>query len=304
MKLPSHVELEQLRLFRSVASAGSFSRAATLVGSTQSSVSKRILALEAALDCSLFERTGRGARLTDAGRVLLPRAEALVDEVDRLADVVASDARQPRGQVRFAVQQSVSWPLVGDVHRRAVRELPQVRLEISEAPMTQIDAWLRAGRVDFAILSRLPRDDAGGEPLFSRTMHLVAPSGDRMTRAPTIAFSRLAALPMIAASLSNAGRLLIEEEARRRRWQLRVVLEIDSIHLVKRLVASGAGYWIASRRAIAAEVDAGVLSASRIVRPLIRQRFYLAVAGNGEPTSAVRAVIDIVRDVARGEGEA
>ena len=110
---PAPVQLEQLRMFIGVAAAGSFSRAATLAGSTQSAVSKRMLALEQGLQCRLFERTGRGARLTDAGRLLLPRAEALVTDADRLGDVLNASLGQPRGHVRLAVQQSVSWPLVG-----------------------------------------------------------------------------------------------------------------------------------------------------------------------------------------------
>ena len=70
--------LEQLRVFLAVAAAGSFSRAATLSDSTQSAVSKRVLALERELGAACGERTGRGARLTEAGRSLLPRADALV----------------------------------------------------------------------------------------------------------------------------------------------------------------------------------------------------------------------------------
>jgi len=58
------IELEPLRLFLQVAATGSFSRAATLAASTQSAVSKRIGALERQLAVRLFERTGRGARLT------------------------------------------------------------------------------------------------------------------------------------------------------------------------------------------------------------------------------------------------
>jgi LysR family transcriptional regulator, nitrogen assimilation regulatory protein len=304
VSVAASVGIDDLKLFLAVASAGSFSRAATLAGTTQSAISKRMLVVERQLDCRLFERTGRGAQLTDAGRSLLPRAEHLVTEVARLVEDVASDVRRPRGHVRFAVQQSVSWPLVGDVVRRVGRELPEVHLEIFEAPMTQIDEWLREGRIDLAVVSRLPRDDAAaGDPLFARTMHLVAPRGDRLARQPTIPFSRLAGLPIIIASLSNAGRLLLEEEARRRGWNLAVIAEVNSIHLVKRLVAEGRGYWIGSRRTVAGEIASGTLAATRIVRPLVRQRFYLAHAGTREATSATRAVAGIVRDLARSEGE-
>ena len=108
------IELEPLRLFLHVAATGSFSRAATLTSSTQSAVSKRIGALERQLDVRLFERTGRGARLTSAGRRLLPRAEALTAEIDRLPEFVADDGRNVAGVVRLSLQPSVSWPLVGD----------------------------------------------------------------------------------------------------------------------------------------------------------------------------------------------
>lgn len=298
----SPVQLDQLRMFIGVAAAGSFSRAATLAGSTQSAVSKRMLALESELRCRLFDRTGRGARLTDAGRLLLPRAEALVTDAERLGDLLTAALGQPRGHVRLAVQQSVSWPLVGHVHANAAKAFPGLRLEVFEAPMTQIDEWLREGRIDLGVVSRLSHEAPGGEAaLFAPTMHLVSAKGDPLTRAPTIAFIRVAALPLIVPSMSNGGRVLIEEQARRRGFPLSVMLEINSVHLVKRLVATGAGYAIASRHAIAFELEAGLLSASRIVRPQIRQRFYLAVAGSREPTAAVRVVEELVRDAARAQ---
>lgn len=287
-------------MFVEVASAGSFSRAATIAGSTQSSVSKRMLALERALDCRLFERTGRGARLTDSGRLLLPRAEALVTDADRLRDVLSVAIGQPRGQVRLAVQQSVAWPLVGRVCRRITRSYPNIRLEVSESPMKQIDDGLREGRIDVGLLSRLPHEAPASEiPLFAPTMLLVAPKGDALTRSPTIDFGRLATLPLIVASMSNAARVLLEEQARRRGIKLKVALEVNSTYLTKRLVASGAGYAITSREAIVDEVRNGTLSASRIVRPQFRQRFYLSVAGNPESMLAVRVVADVVRAVTR-----
>jgi LysR family transcriptional regulator, nitrogen assimilation regulatory protein len=296
------VQLDQLKLFIAVAVGGSFSRAATLAGSTQSAVSKRLLALEQELKCRLFERTGRGARLTDAGRTLLPRAEALVGEVNSLGDVVAAAIAQPRGIVRFAVQQSVSWPLVRYLYQQTSQLFPNITLQISEAPMMQIDEWLREGRVDIAVVSRLSPDaSAPADALLADCMYLVSAVGDRVTRNPTIAFARVPALPLIVASLANAGRVLIEEEARRRGLHLNVALELNSMHLIKRLVGTGAAYAVATRRAVATEIEAGTLSASKIVRPQIRHPFYLAIAGNQKPSAAVRAVADLVREAATRE---
>ena len=300
---PAGVQLDQLRTFIDVAAGGSFSRAATLSGCTQSSVSKRILALERAMACRLFERTGRGVLLTQAGRVLLASAEALVAETDRLPDLVAESIAQPRGRVRVAIQQSVSWPLVGLVYRSVATSYPGIRLEISEATMKQIDEWLREGRIDVGVLSKLPQEVGANEvALFATTMHLIGARGDAETRGQTVEFARAAKLPLIVPSLSNAARVLIEEHARRLGISLNVVLEMNSMYLTKRMVTMRAGYAVIARRAIVDELQAGVLSASRIVRPELVQRFYLALASTRGVAPAVRVVADLVRKAARTHG--
>src|SRR5690606_33107374 len=133
------------------------------------------------------ERTGRGAKLTEAGRLLLPHAESLSTQASGLRDLLAVATGQPRGRVRLAIQQAVSWPLVAQVHTRLVATHPLIHLEVFEAPMTQIDEWLREGRVDLAVVSRLPQDvRAGDDLLFEPMIHLIARAGDPATRAPSI----------------------------------------------------------------------------------------------------------------------
>jgi DNA-binding transcriptional LysR family regulator len=114
------MDLATLKLFLQIAATGSFSRAAALSASTQSAVSKRISALENELGARLFERTGRGATLTGAGRVLLPRAEALTSEADGLADLLADDSRAPR-QRSFRGAAVGRLALVGDLVAAAAR---------------------------------------------------------------------------------------------------------------------------------------------------------------------------------------
>src|SRR5690348_7678362 len=173
------IELEPLRLFLQVAATGSFSRAATLTSSTQSAVSKRIAALERRLDVRLFERTGRGARLTPAGRRLLPRAEALTAEIDRLPEFVADDSRSLAGVVRLSLQPSVSWPLVGDLVGAVRLRYPNLHLQIAEGPTRQIEESLVDGRIDLGVVSVPPAPGVGAtEPLFNVQLGLVAKAGD------------------------------------------------------------------------------------------------------------------------------
>jgi LysR family nitrogen assimilation transcriptional regulator len=297
------MELAALKTFLHVAATGSFSRAAALERSTQSAISKRIGMLEYELAARLFERTGRGARLTDAGRLLLPRAEALTAEADGLADLIRGGRDTPRGSVRIAIQPSVGWPLIGDLVTATQGRYPGIRLQIAEGTTGQIEEWLTDGRLDLGVLSTAP-PHVDAQPLFVVPSLLVGRVGDPEVRRASLPFARLATLPIVIATMPNGGRLLIEEEARRRGIALNVVLEVNSIHLIKRLVARGGCYTLASPPAVAAEIAAGELGAVRIVRPQILQTFYLAIGGRRPVGAAVSALATIIRELTlpRGRG--
>lgn len=298
------MELEPLRLFLQVAATGSFSRAATLASSTQSAVSKRIGALERQLDARLFDRTGRGARLTPAGRRLLPRAEALTAEADRLPELVADDARSLAGVVRLAVQPSVSWPLVGDLVAAVRARHPNLRLQITEGPTRQIEEGLADGRIDVGVVSLPPPPGLGEfEALFEVPLGLVAKAGDAHARRRTISFERFARLPLVIATMPNGGRVLVEEEARNAGIALNVVVELNSIHVMKKLVARGGLYSLASPGAVAAEVAAKELALSRIVSPEIRQTLYLVVGARRHASAGVQAVAGFLRELAGVRGK-
>src|SRR6266567_3881682 len=73
------LNLKQLEVFIKVAESGSFSKGAEATFITQSTVSQHILALENEFGLKLLDRTGKGALLTEGGKLLLDRARRLVD---------------------------------------------------------------------------------------------------------------------------------------------------------------------------------------------------------------------------------
>src|ERR1700726_993770 len=85
------MELHQLRYFCAVAETLSFSRAAEHSHISQPSLSQQILKLEDELGARLFDRLGRSVRLTDVGKTFLPRARAVLRELEAArGDVVQS----------------------------------------------------------------------------------------------------------------------------------------------------------------------------------------------------------------------
>lgn len=292
------MDTHKLKLFLDVAATGSFSRAATQAETTQSTVSKAVSQLESELGARLFDRTGRGAALTAAGRALLPRASALLADTLSLTSLMADLTGAVSGQVRFAVQPSVSWPLAHDLLETTRQRHPGVRLQIDDGTTHQIEEWLAEGRCDLGVMSRISAlAHIQSSPLFSLPLLLVARSGMALTALEQIPFSALADVQLIMPTAPNGGRMLVEEEARRRGIQLNIAAEVNSASLVKRITARGDYFMIATWPWVATEVAAGDLNASRLVEPELRQTFCLAMGGRRQPSAAVRAVAQIVREL-------
>ena len=290
------MDIHNLKIFLSIAATGSFSRTAILTESTQSSISKAMSQLEAELGAKLFLRTGRGASLSASGRALVPRAEVLVRDADSLADLIASVTGETTGTVKFAIQPSVSWPLVHDLIRVIGQHHPGVRLQVAEGTTHQIEEWLADGRADLGVMSKAPSSDlAESWPLFSIPLLLVSRGDGVSNPAGIVSLAELSTIPLAIPTAPNGGRLLLEEAARRAKLTLNIVLEVNSTHLIKRLGAASELSMVATWPSVSAEIASGELKSRALCDPVIRQTFYLAIGGRRAPARTVRAVADSIR---------
>src|SRR5271167_5231189 len=156
------LNLNRLRIFVEVASAGSFSAAADALSYTQSAVSQQIAALETETGVNLIERLPRGVRLTPAGRVLLEHAEGIVARLHAAEEELAALAGLRGGQLRMA-----SFPTAGatlmPVAIAAFRaSYPEVELTLAEGEPQEIAPRLRAGEFDLALLFELEERQSEG----------------------------------------------------------------------------------------------------------------------------------------------
>ena len=94
------MDLDNLKAFISVAKRRSFSLASDDLFITQPAVSKRVAALENTIGAMLFDRIGKNIQLTQAGRMLLPRAERIVRDLEEARQVIADLSGDVRGELR------------------------------------------------------------------------------------------------------------------------------------------------------------------------------------------------------------
>ncbi|MFT3661360.1 MAG: LysR family transcriptional regulator [Gordonia sp. (in: high G+C Gram-positive bacteria)] len=156
------MEFRQLEYVVAVAEHGGFSRAAKACFVSQSAVSHQIAALERELGVELFDRSARSVSLTEAGALLLPRAQELLRARDAAVEAVV-----PRpDRVRIAANMSFARTALSAV--AAVRERrPDAEIDFLIKPFGQrIDAVL-SGEADLALVrGRVEHDDLYLDPLW------------------------------------------------------------------------------------------------------------------------------------------
>ncbi|MFF5763096.1 LysR family transcriptional regulator [Streptomyces tanashiensis] len=142
--------------FLAVARAGSLTAAAHALGYTQSAVSRQVQALEEEMGAELFERLPRGVRLTEAGRVLLPHAEAVRDRLAAARAELASLRTLDGGLLRLGAFSSATASLVPRAQAAFRERHPGVVVTRVEGPSVKHLGLVVAGEEDLAVVSPAP----------------------------------------------------------------------------------------------------------------------------------------------------
>ena len=241
------LDVKRMRVLREVAARGSFSAAAEALSYTQSAISQQISALEREAGAQLVERTARGVRLTEAGRILVGHADAILA---RLADAEAeleALAGLRAGRVRVA-----SFPSAGaTVMPKAIgcfRERhPAVEVALIPAEPEDGLALLRGGEVDLALtieptFQQVCQDGLERTHLLDDPLYVALPAAHPLARKPDLALEDLADEPWILGSTTNCPDTSIFLRAcQTAGFEPRIAFHSDDYFAIQGFVAAGVG---------------------------------------------------------------
>jgi DNA-binding transcriptional LysR family regulator len=148
----------RLRVLVAVARHGSVTAAARALNYAQPSVSHHLARLEAETGATLTQRSGRGIRLTDAGRLLAGRAEEILGRLDAAERELAAHVEQRQERIRLAGFASALATIVPAALSRLAAGHPGIDLLLTEAEEPEAMRMLRAGQVDVALVARHMQD--------------------------------------------------------------------------------------------------------------------------------------------------
>jgi DNA-binding transcriptional LysR family regulator len=286
------MDIRRLRFLREFADRGTVTAVAEALSYTPSAVSQQLRALQAEVGVPLTEPSGRGLRLTDAGRALAARSDEVLAALERAEAELNSYRATPRGTVRIAVFPSGALLLLPGLLRR-MADHPEVRLECRDVDMTPTEVPRLTADFDIVVTHR----DDQAEPFDSDRMEITAllrepldvalPPGHSLALRERVELTELAGESWIGVDVGFPVDDVLRSLAVRTGVRPTVVLRINDFRVTEALVADGHGVALLPRYTV--DNPALVLRPLAGVRAGRNVEVVSRIGASGRP--AVRAVL-------------
>lgn len=289
------MQLFQVEYFIAVAEALSFTRGAQRVNIVQSAVSAGIRLLEHDLGSDLFIRQGRSIRLTPAGEAMLPRARAILAEVQAARDAVDAVRGTVRGTVAVGTLAHSASVDVPQILRTVRRDYPGIVIKLRQTVQgtrTSL-ADVRSGALDLALVS-VPEEAAPGlelYPLHTEGIVFVCPDTHHLAGRKRVSLAELADEPFIDFPEGWGNRTTVDAAFAAAGLNRTVHTEVVSFTMAIELVREGLG--VAFLPASALQHDHG--EDIRAIPTTLMWRIQLARSATRQATAAEQVMISQFR---------
>ena len=259
------MNIADIQTFVAIAELGGFTHAARRLHRSQPAISRRVGILEHELGAPLFERLRGRARLTEAGRVFLPHAEAALASLRDGHDAVRGLQGGTEGVISLALVGTLADTRIVDALRQFAKRAKDVRLELQTASSREVTDLVRRGDATLGLRyyasdrPELVSLDAGSEAM----LVVAAPghhlAGRRVRQAHLLAGERWVGFPPTSGE-QDSGQTLARQLVRAGLNGADVTL-IDSLTAQKRLAQAGFGLALVPESSVRDELRQGALVA-------------------------------------------
>ncbi|MFE4594196.1 LysR family transcriptional regulator [Streptomyces laurentii] len=297
------LDVRRLRLLRELALRGTIAAVAEALAFTPSAVSQQLGTLEREAGVALLERSGRGVRLTPAGRNLVRHAEAVLERLEQAEAELAEARHGPAGPLRIGAFPTATRALVPEALALLAARFPALEPMVSEMDPAGVAHALRAGDLDVALVHDYdlapapPEPGLAAVPLCEEAMYLACPGDAVDADDAAVGSGGLEVLaphrnaPWIMATPDTLCRAATEQMCRAAGFVPRVRHQVDEFATVLAFVAAGHGIAVVPQLG-AADPPVGV----RLTALPVRRRTRVAFRGGAGAHPAVAALTRALRD--------
>ncbi len=292
------MDLGQLEAFVQVAAHKSFSKAAQALFLTQPSVTARIQALERELGEPLFERNGRGVRLTDIGGSFLPYAERVLQALQEGRDALEGMRNLEIGTLRLGSSFTVSAHVLPRLLKDFRARHPRIDVSVRTGRSFHVLQMVLADEVQAAIVRSISHPDIQTVELYEDEVVLVSDPQHPFASLGKATLEEVGRQPLILFDRGSSYRHLIQGLFEEAGVVPHETMELDSMEATKKMVEEGLGIALLPRAAVERELKLGFLVEVRLERPpMPRRRIALIYRRNRRQGRPVAAFIDLLSEV-------
>ena len=237
-----------LKAFICVYEKSSFSDAALDLHLTQPAVSKRIATLESQLDTRLFDRIGKNLLLTEAGQILLPKAQQILQQLDETRRQISNLSGEISGTLTLGTSHHIGLHRLPEILKRFVKDHPDVRLDIQFLDSEQAFQRVQQGTLDIAVIT-LPSTVSNNESNQIRTqviwpdpMAFVVAQSHPLAVLNNVNASQLSEFPAILPGLETYTGRLISKLFETKNLPLDLGMSTHYLETIKMMVRIGLGW--------------------------------------------------------------
>jgi LysR family hydrogen peroxide-inducible transcriptional activator len=287
--------LNELRYIVAVAQEKNFGRAAQRCFISQPALSVAIQKLEEELQTQLFERGKSEITVTPVGERIVEQAHKVLEEAARIRDIAQAGRNQLAGLFRLGAIYTVAPYLLPDLVPALNALAPDMPLEIEENITEQLEAALKTGRIDAAIIA-LPFQppSIATEFLYEEPFQVVVPQRHPWAKRKTIDPSELAGEHAILLNVGHCFRDQVLESCPELNRGDAPVTRSNSLETIRNMVASGLGISVLPRDALTPKYHSRLVVPVPFAKPVPSRRIALAYRKSFPRPAAIEAIREAV----------
>lgn len=266
-----HITLRQLEVFTEVLKCGSTTQASSALSLSQSAVSAALSDLETQLSVRLFDRVGKRLVVNEHGRLLYPKAMALLEQAGEIEHLFQSEA----GALRIAASSTIGNYILPKMIAGYRRDFPAVPLELNVGNSRDVINAVADFRVDLGLIEgpcHMP--DLLTQTWQQDELVVFAAPGHPLLQAP-VTLDALAQAPWILREAGSGTREVVEHILLSHLSHFDLVMELGNSEAIKHAVRYGIGISCLSRRVIEEQLQTGVLVEVPVPLPRLNRALYL-----------------------------
>lgn len=252
----------RLKVFRSVATLRSFTKAASELFISQPAISKHIQELEREYGVRLFDRMGNRIQLTRAGQLLLDHACKIVEAYQHLDYDMRRLTSKSTGELRLGASTTISQYVLPEMIASFRRRYPDIRLTLLSGNSQEIEDALTMGRIDIGMVEGIKRQPQFRyTPFMDDELVVMVNANSALAQKDTVSLDDFRRIPIVLRELGSGTLDVIQNVLKAHAIslsELNIEMNLGTTEGIKHFVAHSDSMGIISIRAICHEVYAGL----------------------------------------------